>query len=91
MGWTGYDLPDKRAKLYTRGGLEGAFIEIELDQAKTYRAVKVEIPVRLLLMLAAEQVRSSMIGQLEQATDGQVLGLPELIDEDELEARGEGE
>lgn len=83
--WTGHDLPDKRAKLFTRGGLEGVFVEIELDPLKKYNAVTVGIPVRLLLMLAAEQVRSSMIDQLKQASDGQVLGLPELVEEEEAE------
>ena len=59
MGWTLHDLEDGW-KLATRGGFEGVYIT---DAA---HKVEIEIPEALLLGLAAYQIASNKIRELEQ-------------------------
>ena len=73
MGWTGHKL-EKGYMLYTRGGLHGVFIGKESGD------FEINIPEELLIGLAAEEVRSTKIEQLEDMNDRDVLGLGNLLD-----------
>lgn len=78
MGWDAFTLavrskrptvqgpPDGEARLLVRGDLSGAHVQ--------YQDVEIEIPRRVLIQLVAEQVRSSRIARLEQATTTDLLG-----------------
>lgn len=71
MGWTGYKL-GQGWSLFHRHGLEGVFIS---NNKEGEELIEIPIPKEILLQLAAEQVRTAKISQLEQMTDIQVLGL----------------
>ena len=74
MGWTGHDLPLGDWRLYTRGGLNGVFVQ-KVDSHGNKQSEEIILPRSLLLMLAAEDVRDARIAQLEQMDDNAVLGL----------------
>jgi len=69
MGWTGHAL-ENGYRLYVRHGLVGVFIGHDSDES-----IEINIPHELLLSLAADEIRSFKIGQLEQMDDNVVLGI----------------
>ena len=71
MGWTAYPLPNKRWKLWSRGGTRGVCIKGG-DSGNE----EIEIPSKLLKSLVADDVRSHKISQLEDLDDDAILGLP---------------
>ena len=71
MGWTGHKLGNGYT-LFTRGGLRGVFIQ---PDDGGYSDDDINIPYELLLSLAADEIRSFKIGQLEQMDDNVVLGI----------------
>ena len=75
MGWEGHDLNSNGYYLYTRGGLKGIFICKPDDVGND--AKEIQIYEALLIMLAADHVRSERIGQLENASDYEILGIEE--------------
>ena len=70
MGWIGYQLEGDYI-LFTRGGFNGVYIS-----HKDNRDLNIEIPEEMLIMLAADTIKSQRISDLEDMTDKQVLGLP---------------
>ncbi len=71
MGRTGYHL-DNGWILFSGRGLRNVSI---CNNKEGDERIEIEIPEELLLCLAAEQVRSAKISQLEQMSDNQILGL----------------
>ena len=70
MGWGSHKLPNDGWRLWTHSGTGGVYIQKEGSEEQ------IEIPSELLKMLAASDVRSYRISELERAGDNQVLGLP---------------
>ena len=69
MGWAGHKLEDGYI-LYTRGGFTGVYIG-----HKDNDGLGIEIPEEMLIMLAADTIRSQKISDLEGMTDKEILGL----------------
>lgn len=67
MGWTKHKLT-KGGVLCTRGGLCGVFVICEKDGSE------IHIDEKLLLMLAADEIRNHRIRDAEGATDSELLG-----------------
>ncbi|RJP48716.1 MAG: hypothetical protein C4586_08340 [Anaerolineaceae bacterium] len=69
MGWTSHDLPNKKWKLYSRGGTSGVFIKKEGSDEE------ITIPSKLLRMLVASEVRDEKIRQFGEMDDETILTL----------------
>ena len=69
MGWTAHEL-NNGSRLWVRHGLRGWYVQHSSSVEMT------EIPFKLIVTLAAEEIRSQRISDLESMTDEDVLGLP---------------
>lgn len=80
MGWTGHELPAKNWVLYTRGGLEGVYLQrFHKSGDGTGQPIgpAIHIPRDLLIMLAASEVRRARERRIEELSDEEVLGIAE--------------
>jgi hypothetical protein len=68
MGWTGHKLPGGHM-LFTRGGTCGVYVKPKNSE------LEIEIPQKMLRMLVASDILSARVGELEQMSDNELLGL----------------